>query len=81
MTTSETALTRKVILYSFNYEPQFIAKAFADEPRLAEHFQCKFSAYYNRFGNGEQAFLWLWTSMSHNHQDTLASFIDRTFNN
>lgn len=74
----EVTLTSKVITYAFNYKHNFILEAFAGST-LANHFQSKFSDYYNRFGNGEQAFIHLWMNMTDDHRLTLANYINETF--
>jgi len=71
-------LTQKVILYAFNYEHEFVLKAFA-HTGLADHFQSKFSGYYDKYGNGETAFIHLWQAMTPDHRLTLANYIDNTF--
>ena len=72
-------IVSKVIMYAFNYDHKFIAKAFADDENLANHFQAKFSSFYSRFGNGEQAFLYLYTAMTSDNRATLVEWIDTNF--
>ncbi len=77
-TNENLEITNKVIMYAFNYEQNFCKKAFNGS--LGEHLQNKFSNYYSRFGNGEQSFLWLFTSLSNENKKTLIDFINKTFN-
>ena len=65
--------TNKVITYAFNYEHNFLLKAF--KGHLAEHLQNKFNNYYLRFGNGETAFIWLYMALSNDNKETLEQFI------
>lgn len=74
-----TDLTNKIILYAFNYERDFLLKAFRGHGSIAQHFQSKFNGYYERFGNGERAFLYLWTDMSNDWRVILAGYINDNF--
>ena len=75
METTNSKAIDKVIMYSFNYEYNFITKAFKNDSNLANHLQAKFTNYYNKFGNGETAFLWLYTSLSGNNKQILVNYI------
>lgn len=63
----------KVIMYSFNYEYNFIENAF--EKYLAEHLRAKFSNYCKRFGNSQTAFMYLYTDLSSDNKKVLIDYI------
>lgn len=65
--------TNKVITYAFNYKYNFLLEAFKGS--LGEHLQNKFNNYYQRFGNGETAFIWLYTSLSNDNKEKLENYI------
>ncbi len=72
-------LVRKVSYFAYNYSYHFLLKAFAHNPNIANHFQSKFSHFYNQAGNGEHAFIRLFTVMNAGYQKTLVDWIDTNF--
>lgn len=67
--------TNKVITYAFNYEHNFLLKAFKGS--LGQHLQNKFNTYYKKFNNGETAFIWLYMALSNDNKETLEQFITK----
>ena len=63
----------KVIIYSFNYEYNFIENAF--DKYLADHLRNKFSNYCKRFGNSQTAFMYLYTELSSDNRQILINYI------
>ena len=63
----------KVIMYSFNYDYNFIENAF--NGYLAEHLRAKFSNYCKRLGNSQTAFMYLYTDLSSDNRKTLINYI------
>ena len=63
----------KVIMYSFNYEYNFIENAFGEY--LVDHLRAKFSNYCKRFGNSQTAFMYLYTDLSSDNKETLINYI------
>ena len=63
----------KVIMYSFNYEYNFIENAF--DKYLADHLRSKFSNYCKRFGNSQTAFMYLYTDLSSDNKKVLIDYI------
>ena len=63
----------KVIMYSFNYDYNFIENAF--NGYLAEHLRSKFSNYCKRFGNSQTAFMHLYTELSSDNRQILINYI------
>ena len=63
----------KVIMYSFNYEYNFIENAF--NGHLAEHLRNKFSNYCKRLGNSQNAFMYLYTDLSSDNREILIDYI------
>ena len=63
----------KVIMYSFNYEYNFIENAF--NGYLSEHLRNKFSNYCKRFGNSQTAFMYLYTELSSDNRQILIDYI------
>ena len=63
----------KVIMYSFNYDYNFIENAF--NGYLAEHLRSKFSNYCKRFGNSQTAFMYLYTELSSDNRQILINYI------
>ena len=63
----------KVIMYSFNYDYNFIENAF--NGYMAEHLRAKFSNYCKRFGNSQTAFMYLYTELSSDNRQTLINYI------
>ena len=63
----------KVIMYSFNYEYNFIENAFGEY--LANHLRSKFSNYCKRFGNSQTAFMYLYTDLSSDNKKVLIDYI------
>ncbi len=63
----------KVIMYSFNYEYNFIENAF--NGYLAEHLRTKFSNYCKRLGNSQTAFMYLYTDLSSDNRQILVNYI------
>ncbi len=63
----------KVIMYSFNYEYNFIENAF--DEYLADHLRNKFSNYCKRFGNSQTAFMYLYTDLSSDNKQILINYI------
>ena len=70
----------KIMLYAYNYAPDFLAKAFGDDTRLAEHFENKLDSYFNESGNGTMAFINTFLAMSGDNRIKLAKWIDKNFN-
>ena len=63
----------KVIMYSFNYEYNFIENAFGEY--LVDHLRAKFSNYCKRFGNSQTAFMYLYTDLSSDNKQLLINYI------
>ena len=63
----------KVIMYSFNYEYNFIENAFGEY--LVDHLRAKFSNYCKRFGNSQTAFMYLYTDLSSDNKQVLINYI------
>jgi hypothetical protein len=63
----------KVIMYSFNYEYNFIENAF--NGYLSEHLRTKFSNYCKKFGNSQTAFMYLYTDLSSDNRQILIDYI------
>lgn len=63
----------KVIMYSFNYEYNFIENAF--DKYLSDHLRAKFSNYCKRFGNSQTAFMYLYTDLSSDNKQLLINYI------
>jgi len=63
----------KVIMYSFNYEYNFIENAFGEY--LGDHLRAKFSNYCKRFGNSQTAFMYLYTDLSSDNKKVLIDYI------
>jgi len=63
----------KVIMYSFNYDYNFIENAF--NGYMAEHLRTKFSNYCKRFGNSQTAFMYLYTDLSSDNRQILIDYI------
>lgn len=69
----------KVLMFGFNYPPQFITSVWADEPSLAQHLQGKFSGYYNRFSaNG--VFANFYINLDSENQRKLVDWILANYN-
>jgi hypothetical protein len=68
----------KIMLYAYNYDSKFIQKAFADNPRIRDHFQSKFDMIWTDV-TATQAFVHLYLEMSKNYRDQLAKWIDENF--
>ena len=41
----------KYVMFSYNYQPNFIGEIWSDDPNMAKHLQSKFSDYYDRVGS------------------------------
>jgi hypothetical protein len=63
----------KVIMYSFNYDYNFIENAF--NGYMADHLRIKFSNYCKRLGNSQTAFMYLYTDLSSDNRQTLINYI------
>jgi hypothetical protein len=63
----------KVIMYSFNYDYNFIENAF--NGYMAEHLRTKFSNYCKKLGNSQTAFMYLYTELSSDNRQTLINYI------
>ena len=50
---------------------------FSPQQPIYQDKRNKFTNYYNRFNNGETAFLWLYTSLSNDNKQTLINFITK----
>ena len=70
------------VYFTSNYPHDFIEKAFAHDPRLAQHFQSKFSfAKNNVYKNSQLAMLKLIQEMSRDNQDILIQWIADNYHN
>lgn len=71
--TQKFIAVNKVIMYSFNFEYNFIENAF--NRCLAEHLRIKFSNYCQMFKNSQTAFMYLYTELSSDNRQILIDYI------
>lgn len=57
-----------------NYHPDFIERAWADNPRMADHLEGKFSMYYNRYGS-EGAMLIFYLNLDGENRRILENYV------
>ena len=68
-------VVNKVIMYSFNFEYNFISNVWQNDKNLANHFKSKFDSLCNRFDNSQTAFMYLYTELSDNNKQILINYI------
>ena len=67
----------KVIMYSFNYEHQFLENIYSSS--MAKHLRSKFSNLCVRFGNSQTAFMYLYTELDYGNRKLLINHILTNF--
>lgn len=67
----------KVIMYSFNYEHQFIENVWPNY--LAKHLREKFSNFCHKYNNTQTGFMYLYTSLSQDNKEMLINHILKTY--
>lgn len=70
-------LINKVMMFGYNYPPNFIAKVWEDEQNLANHLQSKFSDFYQRVGT--MAFFRWYMELDNGNREKLVNWIDNNY--
>jgi hypothetical protein len=70
-------VVNKVIIYSFNYEHQFLENIYSNS--MAKHLRSKFSSLCNRFGNSQTAFMYMYTELDYENRKLLINYILTNF--
>jgi hypothetical protein len=72
LTSLETV--NKVIMFGFNYPPNFICGVWGNDTMLSNHFNSKFSSIYDRVGSNA-VFNTFYCELSDNHRELLINWI------
>jgi hypothetical protein len=67
----------KVIMYSFNYENQFLENIYSSS--MASQLRSKFNNLCVRFGNSQTAFMYLYTELDKENRKLLINYILTNF--
>ena len=70
-------VVNKVIMYSFNYEHQFLENIYSNF--MAKHLRSKFSNLCIRFGNSQTAFMYLYTELDYENRKLLINHILKNY--
>ena len=76
--TTKRNTVENFLYFAYNYPHNFIAKVWADDNRLKEHFEVKFSGYYEKLGS-RSAVVELFFSLDHENRARLLDWVDNNY--
>jgi len=77
MTITKYDFANKFMYYGHNYQSGFIFEVWKDEPRLAKHFDSKFSRLYNEYGT--MAFFRWFMELSDGNKVKLFDYVEENY--